>query len=204
MRNLLCTSSIVSRRCNSNASSKSTFGAFILDNSASLIVDCCARGSSTQRDGIYEGHFQVHFCPWRRPYNSNDKYTGMTFKTIFGHDGTEYAYTPGQSYGMKFIPGKTIKYKIPLSQALGDARSTLTVAGNRYIATTTVDYDHDGIKSRQISHGVTIYDIRNKTCSGTFTMDLDYSRSGAFSSSWALHCDIVSTECDIQDGIVGD
>jgi hypothetical protein len=138
------------------------------------------------------------------PTDFNEKYAGMTFKTIVGHDGTEYAYTPGESYGMKFIPGKTIRYKIPLSKALADARSTLTVVGNKYIATTTIDYDHDGIKSRQLSHGVTMIDIRNKTCSGMFTEDYDYSSSGAVSSSWAVHCDSVSTECYIQDGIVGD
>ena len=204
MRNLLCTSSIVSRRCDSNASSNRRSARLFL-TTALLSLSIAARADQVRNATEFmKATFKCISVRGDAPTDSNDKYTGMTFKTIFGHDGTEYAYTPGQSYGMKFIPGKTIKYKIPLSQALGDARSTLTVAGNRYIATTTVDYDHDGIKSRQISHGVTIYDIRNKTCSGTFTMDLDYSRSGAFSSSWALHCDIVSTECDIQDGIVGD
>jgi hypothetical protein len=204
MRNLLCTSSIVSRHCDSNASSNRHLARLFL---TTVLLSLSIAARADQVRNATEFMKVTSKCISVRgdaPTDANDKYAGMTFKTIFGRDGTEYAYTPGESYGMKFIPGKTIKYKIPLSKGLGNARSTLTVVGSRYIATTTVDYDHDGIKSRQISHGVTTYDIRNKTCSGTFTMDLDHSLSGTFSSSWVLHCDIVSTECHIQDGIVGD
>jgi hypothetical protein len=204
MRNLLRTSSIVSRRCDSNASSNRRLARLFL-TTVLLSLSIAARADQVRNATEFmKATFKCISVRGDAPTDSYDKYAGMTFKTIFGHNGTEYVYTPGESYGMKFIPGKTIKYKIPLSKYFGDARSTLAVVGNRYIATTTIDYDHDGIKSRQMSHGVTMLDIRNKTCSGMFTMDYDYSRSGAFSSSWALHCDIVSTECRIQDGIVGD
>jgi hypothetical protein len=204
VRNLLCISGIVSRRCESNTSSNRRLARLFL-STALLSLSIAARADQVRNaTESMKATFKCISVRGDAPTDSNDKYAGMTFKTIFGHDGTEYAYTPGQSYGMKFIPGKTIKYKIPLSKGLGDARSTLTVTGNKYITTTTIDYYHDEIKSRQTSHGITMYDIRNKTCSGTFTMDLDYSRSGSFSSSWALHCDIVSTECHIQDGIAGD
>jgi hypothetical protein len=202
MRNLLCISSVIPRGCDSNASPNRRLARLPL-TTVLLSLSIAARADQVRNATEYmKATFKCISVRGDAPTDLNDKYDGMTFKTIFGHDGTEYAYTAGQSYGMKLIPGKTIKYKVPLSRALADARSTLTVVGNKYIATTTVDYDHDGIKSRQISRGVTVYDIRNKTCSGTFTMDLDQSSSSA--SSWALHCDIVSTECHIQDGVVGD
>jgi hypothetical protein len=204
MRNLRCTSSVVSRHCDSNASSNRHLPRFFLI--AGLLSSSIAARADQLRNAT-EFMKTASKCISVRgdaPTDLNDKYAGMTFKTIFGHDGTAYAYTPGQSYGMKFIPGKTIRYKIPLSKALADARSTLTVLGNKYIVTTTIEYDYEGVKSRQMSHGVTVFDIKNKTCSGMFTMDYDYSSSGAFASSWALHCDSVSTECHIQDGIVGD
>lgn len=202
MRNLLCTSSIASRSCDANGSYNRHLARLFLTTvllSLSISVRADQLRNATE---FMKATFKCISVRGDAPTDSQDKYAGMTFKTIFGHDGTEYAYTPGQSYGMKFVPGKTIKYKIPLSKGLADARSILTVSGNRYTTRTTVDYDHDGIKSRQMSRGKTMYDLRNKTCSGTFTMDLDYYASGA--SSWALHCDIVSTECQIQDGVVGD
>jgi hypothetical protein len=202
MRNLLSTSSIVLRRCYSKSSSKRRF-ARLFWTTAFLSLSITARAG--QLRNATEFMRVTSKCVSVRgdaPTDMNDKYAGMTFKTIFGHDGAVYAYTPGQSYGMKFIPGETIKYKIPLSRAVADAKSTLVVSGNKYIEANTVYYDHDGIKDRQISHGVTTYDIRNKTCLGRFTLDLDQSSSNI--SSWALHCDITSTECHIRDGIVGD
>lgn len=204
MRNLLFTSSFVSRRCELNSGSNRRLARLFL---TTVFVSFSIDAHADQVRNATEFMKVTSKCISVRgdaPTDTNDKYAGMTFKTIFGHDGTEYAYTPGQSYGMKFVRGRTIRYKIPLSRAVADARSTLTVVGNKYIATNIVDYDHDGIKSRQISHGVTTYDIRDKTCSGTFTLDINQSSSNAVSSSWVLHCDIVSTECHVQDGIVGD
>ena len=113
MLNLLCTSSIVSRRFDSNASSNRRLARLFL---TTVLLSSSIAARADQVRNATEFMKVTSKCISVRgdaPTDTNDKYAGMTFKTIFGRDGTEYAYTPGQSYGIKIISREnySIKYR---------------------------------------------------------------------------------------------
>ena len=138
------------------------------------------------------------------PTDMAEKFRDKVFKTIFDKEGIEYAFAPGQNYGMKFVPGKSINYQIPLSGGNADAVSTLRIRGYGYTNETIVTVNSDSMKSIQISKSEIKFDLKKKTCSGRTETQLDFSRAGFFATEWVLRCIATIVECNIVDGVIGD
>jgi hypothetical protein len=134
------------------------------------------------------------------PASALASFAGATFKTIYTRDGVGHAFTPGASYGVEFAPGKTIRFKVPLSHTVGDGTSITVVKGSRYVITTTIKnhWDIGPLDSVQTSSSNVTYDLQQRTCTGDLSDKMEVRQSDY---AWGVSCVATILDCRIVDGI---